>query len=273
MSLPKRKPVPFTNIPAEDDPVGTEILSVCRKEQSCFTASGSLSPRRQFNEDAAPSGWKHQLFQPKRPNGSEEVKESKSVVPAGLPKFRALFDALSKTEENPRDFLGLLLMYLVANQRDATVVWMPETELERNVRIRTEEFEAVQRSRTEHARQLLLEQIPSKSDREIFLEGYKASQLHYMYASETDAAKLSAYERQALQDEAKRVIAEQQKKQAGEMRKQQAREAMELRRREREARVHQLQDAEEDVRDTLDAVRKVRHRFDEEKASGMDTEL
>ena len=255
--------------------MGTEILSICRKEQACFIGSGTLSPRRQapttHDEESTP--WKHQYFQPRRPPGNATPSGAKptSLPPLGLPKLRAFFDATGKTDARPEDLPGLVLLETVASERDATVTWRQETELERNIRQRVEQLEETQRSRTEHARQLMLEQIPPKSEREKFLEDYRASKLHYMHAGDSDAARLASYERQAAEEERQRTRRENERKQAGDLRKQQQRELMEQRRKDRETKLQQLLEDEEDVRDTLDAVRKVRLRLEEEASSGTVT--
>lgn len=272
MSLPKRVPIPLTNIPPEEDPVSYEILAICRKEQTNFIGTGMISPRRQNQDSSAAdesTPWKHQYFQPQRPPPLPQIMPKKTTaVPRGLPKLRALFAAISKTEARPEQLLGLELLAELAAERDKTVAWTLETELERNVRLRVESLDEAQRSRTEHARQLMLEQVPPKSEREVFLEGYKASQLHYMHASDSDAARIATAERLAVDDERNRQRKEQEQKQLGELRKQQQRENMEKRRKAREAELERLMDEEEDVRDTLDAVKKVRMRLEEEAANG-----
>jgi hypothetical protein len=248
-------------------------LAICRKEQVNFISTGSVSPRRlkPVTEDDESTPWKHQYFQPHRPPPTVPQltpKKATALPPIGLPKLRALFDVIGKTESLPQDCLGLALLALVAGERDKTVAWRQETALERNIRMRVEALDEAQRSRTDHARQLMLEQIPPKSEREAFLEEYKASKLHYMHASDSDAARVAACERQAAEEERQRQRRENEMRQAGEQRKQQQREAMEQRRKARELQLERLLEEEEDVRDTLDAVKKIRMRLEEETASG-----
>lgn len=290
LSPPRRIPLPLSNLPDSDDPVAQEIDSHCKSEIRNYAILGTLTPRRdQSNASGATpradrdsprrleeeyDPYKHAAFQPKRPPPHDESAAVKAIPPPPQqPKkefyfqLQRLFEALNDTE--PSQHKALYALSIVCGERNPMIRWSTESKLDRSIKERQTAYDKVVDEKRLRAKQLLDEQKQPPSERELLHRRLENSRIDSVLATESEAHHLREFERQVQLENEKLQREEEIKKKRGEELKAQAKEAAERRRLEREKKLQELLDKDEETRDELDAVLRVRMRLEEEKKKSM----
>jgi len=266
MSLPRRIPVPFTNIPAEEDRVAKEIQLTCQDEQLRFEATGLLATTIPHDDVTPQSGWKHAVFQPRRPPRSTYQPVTRATTKHYCyPQLRELFHRLGVDGVDPTSYDALDVFRAVASERDRTVVWRLETDVEVAVRKRIEAMDKDHRIRQERAVELRKELLAGKATGD-YERQYRANKLDCVFESSRDLKKIQEIDRRMSDDAVLSKVEEEKQRVLGELRKAQRQQDAIARKAERDKKLRKILQEEEEARENLDAVMRLRSRFDEEKA-------
>jgi hypothetical protein len=156
----------------------------------------------------------------------------------------------------------------VAGEKNPMAIWRRETDLDRKIRRRHEEFDAAISKRRARALELMKEQQREESESERFhrllCESRKASE----YSAAADRMRVSEIDKQAERADRQNQMRQEERKLLGVERKRRMQEEFARRKQEREERIKSLLDIEEDLRDQLDAVKRVRGQLELERRTG-----
>ena len=258
MEFQRRVPLPLSSVPTEtDDPVQRHLNEICYREQKTFIMTGALTPRRRDMTTDAPSNHR---------NMADESPKPRTNVP--FLSLHRLFAVLTEAGDDPICFPSLRLLGSVAGEKNPMAIWRRETDLDRKIRRRHEEFDAAISKRRARALELMKEQQREESESERFhrllCESRKASE----YSAAADRMRVSEIDQQAERADRQNQMRQEERKLLGVERKRRMQEEFARRKQEREERIKSLLDIEEDLRDQLDAVKRVRGQLELERRTG-----
>lgn len=286
----RRVPLPLSNVPLPEDTdnVAVEIDSLCREEQKNYTVMGSLTPRRiraassvegeGENEVANYDAWKLRVFQPRRPGETQSSSCVTATSPIPSPpavdtykgkklyfQLQRLFEVISATGEPCADRPALFAFSLACSERNPMIRWVPETNLSRTILQRQQQLSSAHQEQRDRAEKLLVEQRPVLSERQRLDAQWAASRDEASLGALADSNLLQDIQRKAAQEEERRDREEREKKRLGEERLAIAREAAQRRKQERDRKLQELLDKDEETRLDMEAVDRVRAQLEAER--------
>ncbi|CUI14438.1 Hypothetical protein, putative [Bodo saltans] len=303
-STPQRRvPLPLSNVPLPEDTdgVAVEIDSVCRQEQNNYAVIGSLTPRRYRTSSYTPTSdvdpqsqetydaWKLRVFQPKRPQDVSSpppphvaaiAASATSSIPSPPPsdtyrgkklyfQLQRLFEAISSTGEPCENRPALFAFSLACHERNPMIRWIPDTQLHRNIQKRQDQLSTAQQVVRDRAEKLLVEQRPVLTEKQRLEAQWAASRDEASMGTLADNNHLLDLERKAALEEERRQHQEAEKKRIGEERRAQAREAALQRKAERDRKLQEVLDKDEETRLDMEAVLRVREKMNAERDKAM----
>lgn len=268
-ALKRRKPV-VEDVHDEDarahltDDVWQDLQDELGSEQCVYRDTGKLSEGTTVSPPRTGPRKGGVTHTPRR----EHKPKNDGPPPPLLRAMRHMFSWFGEAGIGPTSFKGLHALHLAANETsNIPLQWVQDTDLQRRIRERQRALEEQSRARTEAMKVLRAEQIAEMSPKRGDVGPTTTAELDRM----RDQVALDEMERRQKQDEERRSAEEEAAREVAAQRKAERRAAMEARRKEREAKLLELQEMDEDNRDSLLAAERVRVRWEAAKQKAAET--
>ena len=234
-----------------------ELQRVIDTESQVFRRTGRLASPKRIGSRASLI----EATAVKEVSPSDNKCDAPTTSKFFLPRLCDLFEIFGALDVQPQEHFGLHALHLVATEKDPRVLWTMQTELERRINARLKLHDEAYEKRSQHAKELMASQnlvTPQKA----FTVSYNNALNDMKYDADHDKTMLDRMDRNNKLQEEREAAAKSKDAELLQQKLEQKKAERLKRNEERQRQLEQLRQQEEDEMDHLQAVERVKKRWD-----------